>query len=128
MFVCLSVMGLRLKYMGLCIVYVPLRMPSCGGMEIEVDERWLTAQQKDERRQDNGDKKNNLRVSTLLHSLNYERDRGRTARHCLDSASSFAISSDRTFHMLGVRQMMRMRIPTMSLVEALVTGITEICT
>ena len=57
MYVCLSVMGLRLKYMGLCIVYVLLRMPSCDGMEIEVDGRWLTAQQKDERRQDNGDKK-----------------------------------------------------------------------
>ena len=59
-----------------------------------------------------------LRVSTLLRSLTYERDRWRTARHCLDSASSFAISFDRTFHMLGVRQMMRMHIPTVSLVDA----------
>ena len=33
------------------------RMPLRDGMEIEVDGRWLTAQQKDERRQDNSDKK-----------------------------------------------------------------------
>ena len=37
--------------------HVPLRMPSRDGMEIEVDGRWLAAQQKDERRQDNSDKK-----------------------------------------------------------------------
>ena len=29
MFVCLSVMGLRLKYMGLCIVYVPFGTSGC---------------------------------------------------------------------------------------------------
>ena len=37
--------------------HVPLRMPSRDGMEIEVDGRRLAAQQKDERRQDNSDKK-----------------------------------------------------------------------
>ena len=37
--------------------HVPLRMPSCNGMEIEVDERRLAAQQKNERRQDNDGKK-----------------------------------------------------------------------
>ena len=37
--------------------YVALRMPSCDGMEIEVDGKQLAAQQKDERRQDNDDKK-----------------------------------------------------------------------
>ena len=52
--------------------------------------------------------------SYLLHSLTREWDRQRTraTRHHLVSASSFAISSDRTFHVLRVRHMMRMRIPS----------------
>ena len=53
------------------IWHVPLRMPSRGGMEIEVGGRRLTAQQKDERRQDNGDKKRLARhqLSHLLRLL-----------------------------------------------------------
>ena len=48
MYVCLSVTGLRLKYMGLCIVYIPFGMcPSCDGMEIEVEDS------KDRRRRQN---------------------------------------------------------------------------
>ena len=66
--------------------HVPLRMPSRVGMEIEVEDsedrrrrqnesqmygRQLTAQQKDERRQDNGDKKRLARhyPNDLLRSL-----------------------------------------------------------
>ena len=73
--------------------------------------RWLTAQQKDEGRQDYCDKKRLVRQhpSDLLCSLIRERDRQRTAWHCLDSALSFA---DQSFHVLGVRHMMRMRIPS----------------
>ena len=37
--------------------HVPLRMPSHDGMEIKVGGRRLAAEQKDERRQDIGDKK-----------------------------------------------------------------------
>ena len=65
--------------------------------------RVLTAQQKDERWQDNGDKKRLVRY--------HERDRQRTTRHYLDSTLSFAILSDQTFHVLRVRHIMRMCIP-----------------
>ena len=53
---------------------VPLRMPLRDGMEIEVDGRQLTAQQKDERQEDNGDKKRLVRhhSSNLLRSLTLE--------------------------------------------------------
>ena len=66
-------------------------MPSRDGMEIKVEDsedrrrrvqmygRWLTAQQKDERRQDNGDKKRLARhhPSHLLRSLTRARIGGR---------------------------------------------------
>ena len=66
--------------------HVTLRMPLRDGMEIEVEDsedtpervhmygRRLTAQQKDEKRQDNGDKKRLARhhPSDLLHSLTRE--------------------------------------------------------
>ena len=54
--------------------HMPLRMPFHNGMEIEVDGRWLTAQQKDERRQDNSDKKRLVHhhPSDLLRSLTRE--------------------------------------------------------
>ena len=66
--------------------HVTLRMPLRDGMEIEVEDsedtpervhmygRRLTAQQKDEKRQDNGDKKRLARhhPSNLLHSLTRE--------------------------------------------------------
>ena len=73
-------------------------------------EIWKTAaQQKDERRQDNGDKKRLARQhpSNLLCLLTHERDRRRTARRLIDSALSFTILSDRTFYVPGVRHMMR---------------------
>ena len=55
--------------------------------------RWLTAQQKDERRHDNSDRRRLARqyLSDLLHSLTHERDRWRAARHHLDRALSFTI-------------------------------------
>ena len=54
--------------------HLPLRMLSHNGMEIEVDGRRLTTQQKEERRQDNGDKKRLAchHLSNLLHSLTRE--------------------------------------------------------
>ena len=54
--------------------HMPLRMPSHDGMEIEVDGRRLAAEQKDERRQDNGDKKRLAchHLSDLLRSLTRE--------------------------------------------------------
>ena len=133
LYVCMSVTGLRLKYTGLRIVYVPLQhvplmMPSrwrSRTRRIPVEDyartspdvwRQLTAQQKDEKRQDNGDKKRLVRQhpSDLLCSLTREldTDRRRTARRRLDSASSVAILFDRTFHVLRVRHMMRMHIPS----------------
>ena len=122
MYVCMSVTGLRLKYTGLCIVYVPLGMCSSGchrdsrTRKIEDDARtspmygrWLTAQQKDERRQDNGDKKRlaHQHWSDLLRSLIRERDRRRTA---LLVSTALRASPFQTFHVLRVRHMMRMRI------------------
>jgi len=50
--------------------------------------------------------------SEILRSLTHGRDRQRTAWRRLGRTSSFAISSDQTFHVLGVRHMMRMRIPS----------------
>ena len=72
MFVCLSVMGLRLKYMGLCIIYVPFGM--C----------WLT-------RKRIGEGQHGVVLPTLR-------------------ASPF-----RSFHVLGVRHQMHMRIPSIKL-------------
>ena len=48
-------------------------------------------------------------LSDLLRSLTCEQDSQRTA-HCLDSASSFVVASDRTFHMVRLRHMMHMHI------------------
>ena len=110
--------------MGLHIVYVPLwhvllMMPSRWKTmpeRVQMYGRWLTAQQKDERQHDNGDKKQLARhhLSDLLCSLNCEQDRRRTAQLRLDSALSLAISFDQTFHMLRVRHMMCMCIPIVS--------------
>ena len=63
--------------------------------DVKLSGRQLTAQQKDERRQDNGDKKQLARQhpSYLLRSLTRERDRRRTTWRHLNSASSFAIRS-----------------------------------
>jgi len=60
-----------------------------------IDGGLITAQQKDERRQDNGDKKRLAlqHLSDILRSLIRERDTRRTALRCLDSASSFTISN-----------------------------------
>ena len=61
------------------------------------ERRRLTAQQKDERRQDNGDKKRLARQhwSDLLRSLIMSVNGIDGGQHCLDthSASSFAISN-----------------------------------
>ena len=48
--------------------------------------------------------------SEILRLLTHGLDRQRTAWRRLDCTSSFAISSDQTFHVLGVRHIMRMRI------------------
>ena len=50
--------------------------------------------------------------SEILHSLTHGWDRQRTAWRHLDRTSSFVISSNQTFHVLGMRHMMRMRIPS----------------
>ena len=69
--------------------------------------RQLTAQQ----RQDNCDRSRIelQHPSDLLRSLTHGQDRRRTARRRLDHALNFTIS---TFHVLGVRHMMRMCIPS----------------
>ena len=92
--------------------HVLLRMPSRNGMEIEVEDsedrrqrqnksrcsygRWLTAQQKDERQQDNGDRKRLAchHPSDLLHSLTRER---------IDGGQHFELHHFRTFHVLRMR-------------------------
>ena len=76
------------------------------------DRKRSTAKQKDER-QDNRDRRRiaHQHPSGLLCSLTRERDRQRIAWLRFDCTSSFAILSDRTFHM-RVRHMMRMRIPS----------------
>ena len=92
--------------------HVPLRMPSRDGMEIEVDGRRLAAEQKDERRQDIGDKKRLAchHPSNLLRSLTCEWIGG--GQHGVVSPVLRA-SPFRTFHVLRVRHLMRMRIPSM---------------
>ena len=56
--------------------------------DVKLSGRRLTAQQKDERRQDNGDKKQLAcqHPGDLLGLLTRERDRQRTARRHFDSA------------------------------------------
>ena len=56
--------------------------------DVKLSGRQLTAQQKDERRQGNGDKKQLAcqHLSDLLGSLTREQDRQKTARHHFDSA------------------------------------------
>ena len=125
MYVCLSVTGLRLKYTGLRIVFVPfwhmlLMMPSRWRSRPRTKRtednpsmspdvwKMVTVQQKDVR-QDNGDKKRLAyqHPSDLLRLLTYERDRQRTARCHLDRTSSFYISN---FPRARVRHMMCMHI------------------
>ena len=91
--------------------HVPLRMPLRDGKEIEVGGRWLTAQQKDERRQDNGDKKRLAchHPSHLLRSLIRKRIGG--GQHGVVSPALRA-SPFQTFHVLCVRHLMCMRIPS----------------
>ena len=72
--------------------------------------RRLTDQQKDERRQDNGDKKRLARhhLSDLLRSLTCERiGRG---QHGVVSPALQA-SPFQTFHVLRMRHLMHIRIP-----------------
>ena len=73
--------------------------------------RRLTAQQKDERRQDNGDEKQFVchHPSDLLHSLTREWIGGQ--QHGVVSPALRA-SPFQTFHVLHVRHLMRMRIPS----------------
>ena len=66
-------------YTGLCIVYVlfwhvPLRISVMALRSRSMEDSYVTAQQKVERRQDNGDKKLLARhhLSHLLHSLKHE--------------------------------------------------------
>ena len=75
--------------------------------------RRLTAQQKDGRRQDNGDKKRLARhhPSDLLCSLTRERIGG--GQHGV--LPVLRASPFRTFHVLRVRHLMRMRIPSTSM-------------
>ena len=92
--------------------HVPLRMPLRDSMEIEVNGTQLAAQQKDERRQDNGDKKRLARhhLSNLLHSLTREWIGG--GQHGIISPA-LRDSPFQTFHVLRVRHLIRMRIPSM---------------
>ena len=78
----------------------------------------ITAQQKEER-QDNGNEKQLARhhLSDLIHSLTHERiGRG---QHGVVSPVLRALPF-RTFHVLRVRHLMRMRIPSISHVNLLV--------
>ena len=86
--------------------HMPLRMPLRDGMEIEVDGRRLTAQQKDEKRQDIDDKKRLVRhlPSNLLRSLTVERIGG--GQHGIFSTALRALPF-RTFHVLRVRHLIR---------------------
>ena len=111
--------------MGLHIVYIPfwhmpLIMPSRWRLRTrrpEVDARmgpeiWKRLTQlKDERRQGNCDRRQLARQhsSDFPCLLTHEWDRWRTARHHLDRASCLPF---RTFHMLGMRHMMYMSIPS----------------
>ena len=135
MYVCMSVTDLRLKYTGLCIVYVPFGTCRLGchrdramawisrsrTRKIEDDARtspdvWKTVNcsTKDERRQDNGDKKRLARhdPSDLLRSLTRERIGG--GHHGVVSPA-LRVSPFRTFHVLRVRHLMGMRIPSFML-------------
>ena len=73
--------------------------------------RRLTAQQKDERQQDNSDKNRLARhhPSNLLHSLTREWIGG--GQHGVVSPALQA-SPFRSFHVLCVRHLMRMRVPS----------------
>ena len=51
--------------------------------------------------------------------------RRRTAWHRLRSGSSFAISFDRTFHVVRVRHMMCMRIPSLERMASALRGKTS---
>jgi len=79
--------------------------------QVQMYGRRLTAQQKDERRQDNGDEKRLAchHPSDLLHSLTRERIGG--GQHSVISPALRA-SPFQTFHVLRVRHLMRMRIPS----------------
>ena len=60
-----------------------------------------------------GDVYVNQHLSDLLCSLTHGQDRWITAQHHhLDRALSFAISSDRTFQVLGMKNMIHMHIPS----------------
>ena len=102
----MSVTGLELKYTGLRIVYVPFwHVPLTIPLRWSWRSRSRTRRIEDNARtspdvwktvnwQDNSDKKRPVHQhpSYLLGSLTRERDRRRTARRHLASASSFAIS------------------------------------
>ena len=82
--------------------------------------RRLTAQQKDERQQDNCDEKQLARhhLSNLLRSLTRERiGRG---QHGIVSPALRALPF-RTFHVLRVRHLMHMRIPNNDYLADIVT-------
>ena len=83
--------------------------------------RQLTAQQKDERRQDNDDKKRLVRhhLSDLLRSLSRERIGG--GQHGVVSPVLRA-SPFRTFHVLRVRHLMYMRIPSIHSTTTLISS------
>ena len=118
MFVCMSVRNVfTIEIYGFMhslrtFWHVPLRMPLRDSMEIEVDGRRLAAQQKDERRQDNGDKKRLARhhPSNLLRSLTREWIGGGQPGVV---SPVLRVSPFQTFHVLRVRHLMRMRIPSM---------------
>ena len=120
MYVCLSVASLLFKFTH-TFWHVPLVMQSRWGWRtqkstpqwVQINERWLTTQQKDERK-DHGDRRwlVGQHLSNLLGSLTHEQDRQSTAWCRLNHASSFAISSDWTFHVLGMRHTMRICIPS----------------
>ena len=95
----MSVTSLRLKYTGLRILYFGMQWrlrsrtqriedDARTSPDVKLSGRHLTAQQKDERRQDNSDKKQLVcqHPSDLLGSLTRERDRQRTACRHFDSA------------------------------------------
>ena len=130
MYVCMSVSnGFTIEIYGFMhslhiFWHMPLRMSLCDdmeqGMEIEVEDseqrsnesRCMEAtQQKDERQQDSSDTNRLARhhPSDLLHSLTRERIGG--GQHGVvspvDQASPF-----QSFHVLHVRHLMRMRIPS----------------
>ena len=80
--------------------------------------RWLTAQQKDERRQDNDDKKRLVRhhLSDLLRSLTREQIGG--GQHGVVSPALRALPF-RSFYALCVRHLMRMCIPSIRISPSL---------